>query len=317
MKDSYYKHIFIGIIFVFIFILPVFSLTVLAQNTGTYTVLEPLPGFGDGGNRIESRSGLFTKYLQNAYVRLLQAAAIICVISIMVGGIQYITAAAADTKSAARTRIWNNFIGFLIVLAAYLILRTINPSLVSFQLTIPDIKSPVITGSNGTRLAFNPTTRQYQPITQIPGPQSTLPRPTAGEELAVRQTLENAGFTIYKSPCAQNQTSNCTDVGNLRQATIDGIIRERDKCNCTMAITGGSETGNGHSLPQAGNSYRAHSNGFKVDVGESTAIRNYVKNNYTLVKNSDDGPIYQGFSDGVFVQVIDEGNHFDFLFDER
>jgi hypothetical protein len=298
-------------------VVPLFSLHVLAQGSssdGTYTVLEPLPGFGQG-SKVVTRTNLLGNYLENAYTLVLQAAAIICVISIMVGGIQYITAAAADTKSAARARIWRNFTGFLIVLAAYLLLYTINPNLVKFKLEIPKIATSGSFAGPGTFLIYDEQTGVYKPSTQILGPQTSAGS-SPGDEFTVRKTLEDSGFSIPNQPC-NGKISGCTDVGNLRQGTIDGIITEKNNCGCTMIITGGSEVGNGHSLPQAGNNYMAHSNGFKVDVASSAQIRNYVKSEYTYIKKTSDGPLYLGISNGVPVQVIDEGNHFDFLFNTK
>jgi hypothetical protein len=305
-------------------LLPFLSLPALAQNTGftsdgTYTLLEPLPGFGEG-SKVLSRTNLLGRYLENAYTLVLQAAAIICVISIMVGGIQYITAAAADTKSAARSRIWNNLIGFLIVLAAYLILYTINPNLVNFKLEIPKIPGMGGFAGPGTFLIYDEKTGVYRPSSQIAGPQSQIPSNyTLGDEFVNRTILEQNGFTIFES------SPGATEVKGLRPETINGIITLKNDCGCPMTITGGSESGNGHSAPSSGNNYMAHSNGYKVDIDDTAAVRNYVTSTFDRKRDGSgraitfsDGPVYEGtiqYADqNVTVQIIDEGNHFDFLF---
>jgi hypothetical protein len=79
--------------------------------------------------------------LINALVGLSVAiAAVLAVIMIAVGGFKYMTTDSMFAMGSAKEQITNAVVGLLIVLAAILILQTINPCLVSlniFNLTAP------------------------------------------------------------------------------------------------------------------------------------------------------------------------------------
>lgn len=98
---------------------------VLAQE---FVPLEPIPGVNTGGNIN------VPEFAKNVFRLLVSAAAILAVLMLTVGGIQYMTSEALGTKEAARTRIKNALYGLIILIASYLILYTINPCLLEFRL---------------------------------------------------------------------------------------------------------------------------------------------------------------------------------------
>ncbi len=65
-------------------------------------------------------------------------AAVLAVIMIAIGGFKYMTTDSMFTMGSAKEQITNAIVGLLIVLAAILILKTINPNLVSMNLFNPD-----------------------------------------------------------------------------------------------------------------------------------------------------------------------------------
>lgn len=96
-----------------------------------FVPIEPLPGVSYGG----SREGLFAEYASNAFDISIGLAALLAVLMIVVGGIQYtVTAVSESAKKDAKDRIWGALWGLLIVLSAWLILNTINPDLVSLDI---------------------------------------------------------------------------------------------------------------------------------------------------------------------------------------
>lgn len=56
------------------------------------------------------------------------------VLTIVVGGIMYMTTDVTETKGAAKERIMASFYGLLLLIASVLILNTINPDLLNFNL---------------------------------------------------------------------------------------------------------------------------------------------------------------------------------------
>ncbi len=89
---------------------------------------------------IETVLGIGT-YINAFYSYGLGAAAIIAVVMIMIGGVQWMIGSSVGSVDAARKRITNAAVGLILLMAAYLILNTVNPYLVQFKtIELPMIK---------------------------------------------------------------------------------------------------------------------------------------------------------------------------------
>jgi len=76
-----------------------------------------------------------TDAFQNLYTYIISIAGVIALTGLIIGGILYLTSAGDPEKlSKARKQILAAFFGIIILLSSYLILRTINPDLVSFEM---------------------------------------------------------------------------------------------------------------------------------------------------------------------------------------
>jgi len=74
---------------------------------------------------------------QNLYTYIISIAGAIALAALIIGGILYLTSAGEPEKlSKARKQILAAFLGIIILLSSYLILRTINPNLVSFEMPV-------------------------------------------------------------------------------------------------------------------------------------------------------------------------------------
>ncbi|MFM2339489.1 MAG: hypothetical protein RLZZ360_125 [Candidatus Parcubacteria bacterium] len=87
----------------------------------------------------------FDDYIDALYALAISVAALIAVIQLIIGGAQYMMDDLITSKSAAKERIKNALIGLLIIIAAALILTTINSNLTSLT-----INAPVIDVDNST-----------------------------------------------------------------------------------------------------------------------------------------------------------------------
>ncbi len=127
------KKIIIG----FIAILKTSTATIaFAVDTQQYQLLEPI---GTGGTTVSSLSD----YLQTVFSFGISLAGILAVASIVVGGVQYITAYGnPGAVGAARERIKQALLGLLLAICAWLILYTINPDLVRGTLNVPKLVLP-------------------------------------------------------------------------------------------------------------------------------------------------------------------------------
>lgn len=281
---------------------------VSAQTSGNYTFLEPLPNFPT----TISRANLFAQYAQRVFLLILQTSAILGVLAIAYGGIQYITAGGSESnKGEAKKRIWNGMQGFLLIAGAWLILYTLNPRIINFSLCIPKVGvTDLFCGKDVPVLKSTPIPKlpstTSNPTTSNPSTASSY----TGTEAEVRKQLEDAGIVVKKSN---------TTVAGLRQGTIDNIILMKKQCGCSVTITGGTETTAGHAQPSAGNNGMSHLNGYKVDVSPSSGFNSYMtslvaNNTIKYDHTSNDGALYKGTFNGSPVQVIDEKNHYDILF---
>ena len=97
-----------------------------ARMASAYAILESIPGISAG-----SAPSLST-YLRAVFLTGIGLAGVLAVLMIVIGGIQYIGSGMSPSgKSDARDRITNAIMGLLLALLSWIILNTINPSLVS------------------------------------------------------------------------------------------------------------------------------------------------------------------------------------------
>jgi hypothetical protein len=113
----------------FLSIIPVYNISAQEEFSPITTV----PGVisKDGGlPAIET-------FLQNIFVFLIGAAAVIAVVQITIGGVQYMTSNAVGSLEDAKSKIRMAIIGLLLILSTYIILQQINPELVNIKLSVP------------------------------------------------------------------------------------------------------------------------------------------------------------------------------------
>lgn len=109
---------------------------------GTYTPLVTLPN-------ITYNRGSIGGYLGGLFNFFLGLAALLAVVVISFGGIQYITTDAIQGKSDGKAKINQALLGLLLALAAFIILNTINPDLVNLNLDPRDSGEQAQPGSGG------------------------------------------------------------------------------------------------------------------------------------------------------------------------
>ena len=100
-----------------------------------YTLLAPIPLDGAGAG--DTQTTVASQYIRGVFMLIIGLATGLAVIMIMYGGIKYMSTDAFTGKSEARETIQNAIWGLLLVIGAWLILYTINPKLVNFNLNIP------------------------------------------------------------------------------------------------------------------------------------------------------------------------------------
>jgi hypothetical protein len=78
-----------------------------------------------------------TEYIRYIYLFSLGLVGITALGGLVYGGFMYMLSGTITSKDEAKKWIWGAISGLILALAAYLILNTINPDLVRFELTLP------------------------------------------------------------------------------------------------------------------------------------------------------------------------------------
>lgn len=147
-------------LFILFFLTTTFGVGHLAFAQQQYNLLAPVPLSGAASTPSASVdiNNIAANYLPGIVQLIIGIAGALAVIMIMIGGIEYITSATGMGKSNGKDRIFNAVIGFVLVIGAYTILNTINPSLVKldFSHLVPVKPSSALITSGGTVTSVTP-----------------------------------------------------------------------------------------------------------------------------------------------------------------
>lgn len=101
----------------------------LAQG---YVPLAPIEGLLPKGETV-----VLSQYISAAFRILIIVAGVLAVLVIMIGGVQYVTAGDSEERTKdAKNKISRAILGLILAIAAWLILYTINPNILSLELNI-------------------------------------------------------------------------------------------------------------------------------------------------------------------------------------
>jgi hypothetical protein len=241
-----------------------------ADGPTEYHLLAPIPQLindsgGDTTDTVAFIPGLF---------RLAIALATgLAVLMIIYGGFQYLSTDAWGEKNDAKGTIQNAVVGLLLTLSSYLIIATVNPKLVEFDLSIP---------------IYDITTKLDRPNIPEPG------TPGGG--------LTQAGAMSQLKGVVSYQGAPL--LAGVQQQTIDEVIRLKNSCStCVLVVN--SATGGTHESGSC-----SHSNGWKIDLDDTPSLDAYVTGNYPAagIRTSDKAKLYTAPSGAVYAR---ESNHWD------
>ncbi len=139
----------------------------------TYTLLEPI---GDLSKFNATQPCPLVDYINKFIKIFLGICAALAMVMIVVGGLQYMTSELLSSKEAGVKQIQGAAFGFIMALAAYAILNTVNADLLNFCPHIPDAKVTVVedisdeatTLTGGGKATYHPY-KAYSPNNACPG----------------------------------------------------------------------------------------------------------------------------------------------------
>ena len=203
--------------------------TTATITTSSYHLLAPIDipgGVTDFNPNAKNALGEYLNLMIKIFIGL---CAVLAVVMIVMGGIEYMTTELVHTKEAGKERITNALLGLLIALGAYALLNTINPDLLK------------------TDIKIDPTTIQY---TSQDVPQLCLPGGTCGgyptganwatASGAAALTLPS-GVTSRPGECVTVSQPGCTSLYGLSPNYINTIRAGCPTC-APLEITGGTES---------------------------------------------------------------------------
>ncbi len=275
-----------------------------------YSPLVTLPGVTESGTGVTMGA-----YLAGMMKFIVALAGVFAILMAIIGGVQYVASGITpNAKSDAKERITNAFIGLALILVSYLILYSINPALVSFNLTLPSIVSaPVITPTVTTRVitptvtppVITPTvtppviTPTVTPPVITPTVTQPVITPTvttrvdyeAGgdwpDDRSIRSLLSSASnnkIAYNRSPgCSKIGQSACTSIHGLSLNIQNNLIQLSKDCGdtCRIMITGGTEYwlhgDRSTKPPPQRNGHRPDGNSVDLGIGLNRALDDYIR----------------------------------------
>jgi hypothetical protein len=254
MKKIIYK---IGaLIVLMIIVMPSSHALAVDPVDNSYTVLAPLPGTYENcnagtGEPLTNCKTTLEKYLPGVFNLAIGLAAVAAVLNIVIGGFQYMSTDAIMKKEDGKKRIQNAIYGLVLVIAAWLILWTINPALLTLNLNIEPTKVDT-TAKEGT-------------LGDASAPGVRMSDEQVGISNAFREILKKEGVLTYTGPCVNGQATGCVNLNGITNTTLNGLELLKLGCGCDIVITGGTESG----VHAAGGS---HSTGEAIDLRPTESL---------------------------------------------
>ncbi|OHA88178.1 MAG: hypothetical protein A2741_00990 [Candidatus Zambryskibacteria bacterium RIFCSPHIGHO2_01_FULL_43_27] len=119
------------------------AVPIIAQGAD-YTPLAPLP---NTLNTTDNTTADLSTYLPGIFKLLIAIAGGLAALVMVIGGVQYLSTDAISGKEEGLERVNNALVGLLLAIASWLILNTINPSTLNFNLSLQRISAPTaVTG---------------------------------------------------------------------------------------------------------------------------------------------------------------------------
>lgn len=195
-----------------------------------------MPGF-------EGESGDFATYFKNLYLLALWIVGISALFMLVVGGFLYLSSAGnTSLVGTAKKTIYGALIGLVIALISWLLLDTINSDLTNLKLS-------GLSGAVGTSGTSGGGTGPGPGGSSIPGTYT---------DAEARAALSAAGIGVKE---------NNTSLEGIPKSAIENLIAIKKDCNCTVFVTGGTETA-GHVSHGPGKPI--------VDLRQDPALGNFL-----------------------------------------
>ena len=246
----------------------------------TYKTLVNIPGLGD---EVTIAPGSLAVYLQTIFNYVIGAAIALAVVMIIYGGVVYATTDAAGKKEEGKTIVTDALYGLALALGSYLILNTINPELLNFDLDVGKLNR--VSVATGTVVAVDRLLVQAESSIANGGPVN-VGSITVGSggcaPASIQASAQRGGYNLttaqanvfsciakFESACGRNTSVPKTVSGQQTSARgmFQVVLGLPDKCHslnipiCTAAARSVGYQVPGNSLNCSQHFRRGRSNG--------------------------------------------------------
>lgn len=234
----------------FFYLDPVFGQETTSETTLGYVPLESLPG-------LENQDISLSSYLNRMFAIFIGAASVLAVLMIVIAGFMYLTSGGSESaRKSAKEKMTGAVLGLLLAISSVLILETVNPDLLEFNLSLRNIKPG-----------------ESQP----PREGAFDPGKPWGNDDDVRNLLTQGGnslISVNKKNCEFVGQTNCTSLFGLSLTAINGLRKLEKECDCTIQITAGTE----FWLHSEGTQHRP--GGAVVDISSWRTVNKYITGSF-------------------------------------
>ncbi len=216
----------------------------IAFADDSYTLLAPIPLQGTQSGETKKVTEFDTSYVNGVIALVIGLTGVLAVIAIVIGGFQYVTAATLGGKSSGRDTIQNALIGLGLAISSYLILNSLNPALLNFDLSIKQLPKP---GQIDLNLASTTPTGSDKNAQPTAIPNTTNINPSKGittvawADDSIDRGKFGEGITFNNPNCKFVGQSNCTSLAGVSDIIVNDISTLETNCDCSIVITGGTE----------------------------------------------------------------------------
>jgi type IV secretory pathway VirB2 component (pilin) len=260
---------------------------------GPYVLLAPLPCATPGSNGCDSNGKLTTydpssgtnqigTYL-NVMIRIfIGLCAVLAVVMIVIGGIEYMTSELPGTKEHGKERIQGAIFGLVLALGAWTLLYQINPDILNTDLK--SLTTQTVSVDLQNDIPQTPT------IVNGKAMYGKYADGTNWQSVAGATAVLPAGVTVNKMQCTTVGQQNCTSTAGLDPNIINLMASDCAKVNgttCPITITAGTEYWlhggtSGNTSHQIGSS--------SMDIKATPAMNLYISGNNSVFPK--DGSVY-------------------------
>jgi hypothetical protein len=242
--------------------------TSTSSTDKTYHFLAPLPDTNGGLQSTFDPTGTgggnLGGYLNLMIKLFIGICAVLAVIMIVLGGIEYMTSGLISSKEHGKERILGAVFGLLLALGAYLLLYTINPDLLNTNLSSLQTVTVDVVVNDSVPQTYDPITKKY------------LSGATYGADWATTSGMAQLSLPswigVNSGECQKVGDSGCT---SLRGLTGQYLNTVHAGCpTCQLTITGGTE----FWLHGGATGSTSHGPGSPtVDLRTTPELTNYIK----------------------------------------